>query len=82
MPLGEVKSGNRRRPDGVQLSWQFTDPWVLVADGIVPLFIDWETRLTLPAPRLKAPRWLACAQNIPTCEASAGCCVTSDLIFL
>ena len=41
VPLGEVKSGNRRRPDGVQLSWQFTDPWELVADGIVPLFIDW-----------------------------------------
>ena len=41
MPLGEVKSGSRRRPDGVQLSWQFTDPSVRVADGIVPLFIDW-----------------------------------------
>ena len=41
VPLGEVKSGSRRRPDGVQLSWQFTDPSVLVADGIVPLFIDW-----------------------------------------
>jgi len=39
--LGEVKSGSRRRPDGVQLTWQFTDPWVQVADGIVPLFIDW-----------------------------------------
>ena len=41
VPLGEVKSGSRRRPDGVQLWWQFTDPWVRVADGIVPLFIDW-----------------------------------------
>lgn len=41
VPLGEVKSGSRRRPDGVQLSWQFTDPSTLVADGIVPLFIDW-----------------------------------------
>lgn len=41
VPLGEVKSGSRRRPDGVQLSWQFTDPWTPVADGIVPLFIDW-----------------------------------------
>jgi hypothetical protein len=39
--LGEVRSGSRRRPDGVQLSWQFTDPSVLVADGIIPLFIDW-----------------------------------------
>ena len=41
VPLGEVKSGSRRRPDGVQLSWKFTDPWAPVADGIVPLFIDW-----------------------------------------
>ena len=41
VPFGEVKTGNRRRPDGVQLSWQFTDPSTLVADGIVPLFIDW-----------------------------------------
>ena len=39
--LGEVKSGSRRRPDGVQLSWQFTDPWTRLADGIVPFFIDW-----------------------------------------
>lgn len=41
VPLGEVKSGSRRRTDGVQLSWQFTDPLTPVADGIVPLFIDW-----------------------------------------
>ena len=39
--LGEVRSGSRQRPDGVQLSWQFTDPSVLLADGIIPLFIDW-----------------------------------------
>ena len=39
--LGEVKSGTRLRPDGVQLSWRYTDPWVRLADGIVPLFIDW-----------------------------------------
>jgi Glyoxalase-like domain len=39
--IGEVKSGSRRRPDGVQLSWQFTDPSVMVADGVVPFFINW-----------------------------------------
>src|SRR5262245_15014594 len=37
--LGEVKSGSRLRPDGVQLSWQFTDPGTRLADGIVPFFI-------------------------------------------
>ncbi len=41
VPLGSVKSGSRKRPDGVKLSWQFTDPWAPVADGIVPFFIDW-----------------------------------------
>jgi hypothetical protein len=41
VPLGEIKSGSRRRPDGVQLLWKFTDPSTLLADGIVPLFIDW-----------------------------------------
>ncbi|HEU4508851.1 MAG TPA: VOC family protein [Pyrinomonadaceae bacterium] len=41
VPLGEVMSGSRRRTDGVELSWKFTDPSAPVADGIVPLFIDW-----------------------------------------
>jgi hypothetical protein len=41
VPLGEIRSGSRRRPDGVELSWRFTDPSTLVADGIVPFFIDW-----------------------------------------
>ena len=41
VPLGEVKSGSRLRADGVQLSWQFTDPWAPVAEGIVPLYINW-----------------------------------------
>ena len=39
--LGEVRSGSRRGPDGVELVWQFTDPSVVLADGIVPLFINW-----------------------------------------
>ena len=39
--LGEVKTGRRRRTDGVELSWQVTDYSVTVADGIVPFFIDW-----------------------------------------
>jgi hypothetical protein len=56
VPLGEVKSGSRRRPDGVQLSWQFTDPWAPVAEGIVPFFINWGDSLTLPAPLLRAAR--------------------------
>jgi len=39
--LGEVISGSRQRPDGVALSWRYTNPGVRLADGIIPFFIDW-----------------------------------------
>ena len=39
--LGEVKSGGRKRPDGVVLSWRVTDAATTPGDGIVPFFIDW-----------------------------------------
>jgi hypothetical protein len=41
IPLGEVTSGKRERPDGVLLTWRYTDPHVDLADGLVPFFIDW-----------------------------------------
>jgi hypothetical protein len=41
--LGEVKSGGRKRPDGVVLSWRVTDAAKTPGDGIVPFFIDWGT---------------------------------------
>ena len=39
--LGDVTSGSRRRGDGVMLAWRYTDPRIVVADGVVPFFIDW-----------------------------------------
>ena len=39
--LGSLADGSRRRPDGVLLAWRYTDPRVVVADGVVPFFIDW-----------------------------------------
>ena len=39
--LGVVMPGSRRRPDGVVLSWRYTDPNTVAADGLVPFFIDW-----------------------------------------
>ncbi len=39
--LGELASGSRRRPDGLLLTWNYTNPGTVVADGIVPFFIDW-----------------------------------------
>lgn len=39
--LGPPASGRRDRADGVALHWAYTDPGVVIADGIVPFFIDW-----------------------------------------
>jgi hypothetical protein len=41
--LGSVQPGSRKRPDGVVLSWRYTDPNIVVADRLVPYFIDWGT---------------------------------------
>jgi hypothetical protein len=51
--LGPIASGSRRRPDGVVLAWRYTDPAVVVADGLVPFFIDWGSS---PHPALTAAR--------------------------
>jgi hypothetical protein len=51
--LGPVVPGSRRRPDGVVLSWRYTDPNVVEADGLVPFFIDWGTS---PHPSATAAR--------------------------
>jgi hypothetical protein len=39
--LGAVIPGSRKRPDGVVLKWTYTDPRVVLADRLVPYFIDW-----------------------------------------
>jgi len=39
--LGEVGVGSRQTPQGALLSWRFTNPRTVVADGIVPFFINW-----------------------------------------
>jgi hypothetical protein len=39
--LGAVIPGSRKRPDGVVLKWTYTDPRVVLADRLIPYFIDW-----------------------------------------
>jgi catechol 2,3-dioxygenase-like lactoylglutathione lyase family enzyme len=39
--LGPPTPGSRRRPDGVELTWEYTDPRVVVGDGVMPFFINW-----------------------------------------
>lgn len=50
--LGPVVSGSRQRSDGSYLRWRFTDPATVVADGVVPFFIDWGDS---PHPAASAP---------------------------
>jgi hypothetical protein len=39
--LGAVIAGSRKRPDGVVLAWRYTDPRTILADRLIPYFIDW-----------------------------------------
>jgi hypothetical protein len=39
--LGDLQPGSRRRPDGLLLTWRYTNPRVVVENGLVPFFIDW-----------------------------------------
>jgi glyoxalase-like protein len=39
--LGDVIPGSRRTPTGVLLSWHISDQRAMIADGLVPFFIDW-----------------------------------------
>jgi len=57
--LGAVTPGSRRRPDGVVLSWRYTDPNTVVANGLIPFFIDWGTS---PHPALTAARGASLVQ--------------------
>jgi hypothetical protein len=51
--LGRVLSGSRKQADGTVLMWKLTDLRCVIADGIVPFFIDWGTT---PHPALAASR--------------------------
>ena len=59
VPLGGVIPGSRRRPDGVVLSWRYTNPNTVAADGLVPFFIDWGSS---PHPALTAARGASLVQ--------------------
>jgi hypothetical protein len=51
--LGAVTAGSRKRPDGVVLSWRYTDPSVVLENRVIPYFIDWGSS---PHPATTAPQ--------------------------
>jgi hypothetical protein len=63
--LGSVRSGSRSRPDGVVLSWQFTDPGMTMFDGIIPFFIEWATSTHPSATSAQGAKLLALRAEHP-----------------
>ena len=57
--IGDVLNGNRTRPDGVQLHWEYTNPQTMLGDGLVPFFIDWGVS---PHPATQAAQGLTLAE--------------------
>ena len=49
---GRVEFGRRVKPDGSIVSWELTDPSVMVLSGAVPFLIDWKNT---PHPARSAP---------------------------
>lgn len=41
LPLGQVESGKREKPDGTFVSWKLTDPYSFILDGTIPFLIHW-----------------------------------------
>ena len=66
--LGELAAGSRRRPDGVLLTWNYTNPRTTVADGIVPFFIDWGTTPHPAESAVQGGRLVALAAEHPDAE--------------
>jgi len=56
--LGKILDGHRVRPDGTPLSWRFTDPTRVIADGLVPFLIDWGASSHPAAMAPRGPRLL------------------------
>jgi hypothetical protein len=43
IPLGDVLSGSRKRPDGTDLMFGYTDPSAVIEHRLIPYFMDWGT---------------------------------------
>lgn len=67
--LGNVLTGSREQPDGTVLSWKLTDLYRVVADGIMPFFIDWGASVHPAESAAKGARLLALRAETPDAAA-------------
>ena len=42
--FGALQPGERQKPDGTIISWQLTNPYRVLGDGLIPFLIDWGRR--------------------------------------
>jgi len=68
VPLGDVRAGSRKRPDGVLLSWRYSDPAAVVAGGVVPFLIDWGSSPHPAATAAQGASLIALRVETPTPE--------------
>jgi hypothetical protein len=70
--LGAVIPGRRQRPDGAVLSWRYTDPRIVLADRLVPYFIDWGSSPHPSATAAKGVTLLSLRAEHPDAERVQG----------
>jgi Glyoxalase-like domain len=51
--LGDALSGSRKRPDGTELTFGYTDPSAVIEHRLIPYFMDWGTS---PHPATTSPQ--------------------------
>ena len=66
--LGAVLPGSRKRPDGVVLTWRYTDPRTVLGDRLIPYFIDWGTSPHPSATAAKGVRLLSLRAEHPDAD--------------
>jgi len=66
--LGAVIPGSRQRPDGVVLSWSYTDPSTVLMNRLIPYFIDWGSSPHPSATAAKGVRLLSLRAEHPDAE--------------
>ena len=79
LKLGEAISASRKKPDGSELTWQFSDPFTGLAEGLVPFFINWGESLHPSAQAAAGATLVGFRAEHPTPEDVRGLLTQLDL---